>query len=264
MSLSASTAWDETAALAKSEARRIFPIAFLLLSLPSALLQAVAPAAAPGRLPEPGPWLLLVPAVAAAGLIGALTIARLALRPGERAGAAFMTALRRFPCLLGAALLFALAGMVVIVAALLLGAALGSPLPVAAAIALLAFFWVRLILLTPIAAAEPIGPIALILRGWGLSVGHFWRLLGFLLVAAILSLAALTAGGLVGGIAARLAAGQPQPGTFALVLVLLLSALLQAAVSGVFAAFLARLYAQLGGDPPDVPARRRRLDGLQA
>jgi hypothetical protein len=199
-------------------------------------------------------WLLFVPIVPVASLIGALAISRLALRPGEGAGAALAAGLRRFAPLFGAALLVGCAGAVLAIAAILLAAAIAAPMlsavPVLAMLALLVFFWVRLMLLTPAAAVEPIGPIALIRRSWALSAGNVWRLLGFLLAVAILSLVTLMAAGLVGGIAIRLAAGQPQPGSLALVLVLLVSALLQAAVSGLFTAFVARLYAQLAGDGP--------------
>jgi hypothetical protein len=250
MSLSLAAAWDETAALAKREGPRIFPAAFLLLALPAAVLQAIAPVTAPGRLPESGLWLLLVPAVLAASLVGALSICRLALFPGEGIGAALRGALRGALPLFGAALIVGVAGLLLLVAAILLAAALGSILPVPAALAVFLFFWVRLILLTPVAAAEPAGPLRLIRRGWALTSGSFWKLLGSLLTAAILSLVALIAAGAVGGIAVRLAAGQPQPGTLALFLALSVSALLQAAIGGLFTVFLARLYAQLAENRP--------------
>jgi hypothetical protein len=250
MSLSVSTAWDETVALARGEGARLFALAFLLLALPAAILQAIAPVTAPGRLPEPGFWLLLVPAVLAAGLIGALAICRLALVPGESMTAAIGGGLRGVLPLLGAALIAGAGGLLLIAAGILLAAAIGSILPGLAALAVFVFFWVRLILLTAVAAAEPRGPVALVRRGWALSAGSFWRLLGALLVTATLSLVALIAAGAVGGIAVRLAAGQPQPGTPALLLVLLVSALLQAAIGGLFTAFLARLYAQLAEGRP--------------
>jgi hypothetical protein len=250
MSLSLATAWDETAALAKREAARIFPAAFLLLALPAAILRAIAPVTAPGRLPESGLWLLLVPAVLAASLIGALSICRLALIPGESMGAALRGGLRGSLPLLGAALIAGAAGLLLVAAAILLAAALGSILPVLAALIAFVFVWVRLILLTPVAAAEPAGPLRLIRRGWALTSGSFWRLLGALLVTAILSLVALIAAGAIGGIAVRLAAGQPQPGTLALLLVLWVSALLQTAIGGFFTVFLARLYAQLAENRP--------------
>jgi len=254
MSLSVGTAWDETAAFARRQAWRLFPIAFFLHALPAAMLRLAAPVTAPGHVPESGLWLLFVPVVAIVGLIGALAISRLALRSGESIGAAFAVGLRRLVPLLGAALLVGLSGAALAVAAILLARAIAAPMLSAilllALFALLVFFWIRLMLLTPAAAVEPIGPVALIRRSWALTAGNVWLLLGFLLIVAILSLVVLIAAGAVGGIAIRLAAGQPQPGTLALVLVLLVSAVLQALVSGLFTAFVARLYAQLAGDDP--------------
>jgi len=84
--------------------------------------------------------------------------------------------------------------------------------------------------------------------GWALTAGQFRPLLVLLLAAVLASVAALMAAGAVGGVAARLAAGQPQPGLLALLLVLLVSALLQAAIGGLFTILLARLYAQLADD----------------
>src|SRR5437868_7134373 len=113
-------AWDETAAIVRRRALPLFGLAFLLIALPAALLQAVAPVTAPGRLPEPGLWLLLVPVVPAVSLVGALAISRLALRPDEGAGAALAAGLARLLPLLGAALLVAIAGLLLIAASLLL------------------------------------------------------------------------------------------------------------------------------------------------
>ena len=248
MSLSVSTAWNESLAFARREAKWVLPIAFLLMALPAAFLQAVAPVTAPGRLPEPGLWLLLAAAVPAASLVGALAICRLVLRADEGAGAAFATGLRRLLPLAGAALLIGLAALVLMAASVLLARALGSLLPALVMLVPLGFAWVRLVLLTPIAAVEPLGPLALIRRGWALTAGHFWRLLLLLLAVALLSLAALIAAGALGGVAARLAGGQPQPGLPALLIVLLVSALLQAAIGGLFTILLARLYAQLADD----------------
>ena len=237
-------AWDETVAIVRRRAIPLFATAFVLIALPAALLQAAAPVTAPGRLPEPGLWLLLVPVVLAASLIGALAVSRLALRPDESAGAALAAGLARVLPLLGAAMLAGLAGLALIAASVLLVGKAGLPPLLLVPLAVLVFIWVRLILLTPVAALEPGGALVLLRRSWALTSGQFWRLLGLLLVAGILSLVALITAGAVGGIAIRLAAGQPQPGLPALLLVLLVSALPQAAIGGLFSAFLARLYAQ--------------------
>jgi len=107
--------------------------------------------------------------------------------------------------------------------------------------------WVRLILMTPAAAVEPIGPIAMIARSWRLTAGHFWKLLGFLLLIIVVGLVTLMAVGAVFGILIALIVGTPEPGNLAMFLISLVSALVQAVVSGIVTAFIARIYAQLAG-----------------
>jgi hypothetical protein len=249
-------AWDETGAFARRQARLLFPIAFLLLALPAALLQAIAPVTGPGAAPRAGLWLLGVPVLVGASLIGALAISRLALGPSAGGGDALRTGLKRFLPLLGAVLLVWLGGALLTLPLLLFIGAIvvnaSDPLMVVW-LALLTAIWlpivlvfcVRLMLLTPAAASEAIGPVALIRRSWRLTRGHFWRLLGFVLLTVIVSLVVLMAAGAVGGILIALALGRPEPGSAALLTILLGSALLQAVISGLFTAFVARIYAQL-------------------
>ena len=167
---------------------------------------------------------------------------------------AFAAAFRRFAPLLGALLLVALPGAMLAMAAVLLTAILASPvfssLSALALLILLVFAWVRMLLLTPAAAIEPIGPAQLLLRSWTLAAGNFIPLLGLILAIVVASFGALMAAGAVGGLAAGLPAGQPQPGALAMVLFFLTSALLQAAISGLFTIFVARLYAQLSAEDP--------------
>ena len=88
--LSITTAWNETAAFVQREARLLFPIAFLLIALPGAMLQALMPAA--GARPaarSPAPGSLLIPVLILASMIGKLAISYLALgRHLGRRGAA--------------------------------------------------------------------------------------------------------------------------------------------------------------------------------
>lgn len=256
--LSITAAWDETAVFVKREAQLLFPIAFLLMALPGAILQAMMPVTTPGQMPESGPWLLFVPVLLFASLIGSLAISWLALRPGASVGEALQVGLRRFLPLLGAVLLIAVAAALVMlpvlmIVGLLAGAGGAAVAPAAVALLLLVmipfylFVWVRLILMTPAAAVEPLGPAGLVRRSWQLTAGHFWRLLGFLLLIVLIGLVALMAVGAVLGILITLLIGVPQPGNLAMFLVSLVSALVQAAVSGIFTAFIARIYAQLTG-----------------
>jgi hypothetical protein len=254
--LSINEAWNETAAFAKREAHLLFPVAFLLISLPGAVLQALIPPAVPGAAPQPGLWMAAIPVAILLSLIGTLAITHLALRPGSSVGESLQLGARRFIHLLGAVILVGLGGaalmFVIAIASSGVGAAIGDPRSgIAVAVMLLLalptilFFWVRLMLMTPVAAAESGGPIAIIARSWALTRGHFWPLLGFVIVLIILLLVLSIAVGAIGGLIAYAIAGAPRPGSLAMFAVLLLSALFNAVVSALFATFLARIYAQL-------------------
>jgi len=254
MSLSLGTAWNETAALARRRWLFVFPVAFLLLSLPAAILQLLAPVTAPGHLPEPGWWLLLVPAPFATSLIGALAISRSALTGGESVGTTLAASLKRFFPLFGAALLIGTGAGALTLAAALLAPAFPTPilwLPLLLALSvMLVFFWARLLLLTSTASVESAGPIRLIRRAWALGGGHASTLISVLIVVSIASLLALLVAGAVGGIIARLGPDLPQPDALAMLLVLIVSAMMQAVIGGLFTVFLARLYAQLAVENP--------------
>ena len=249
MSLSVGTAWNETAALARRRARFLFPVAFLLLSLPPALLQLVAPVTGPGNLPEPGAWLLFVPLTVAANLIGALAISRLALAEAESARSAFAAGLKGFLPLLGAALMIALCGAALAIGVALIAATVAAPLPP---------------LLLPAAPAR-LDPVLLGAADLADSGGGHGEAGAFPAHSSQLGTQRgqfpaaarrparrhdpVVAG--PDGRGRRRRAGckawprQPQPGMAAMLLVLLVSALLQAAIGGLFTTFIARLYAQL-------------------
>jgi hypothetical protein len=255
--LSISEAWSETAAFVKREGRLIYPIGFLLIALPGALLRTSVPVMVPGQLPEPGLWLALLPVAIILTLIGNIAISRLALRPGTSVAESLQHGARRFVTLFLAALLTGLALMVIALPLVFLlaavAAAAGNP-AIAASGAILflpvfAFIWTRLILMTPIAAAEEGGPVAVIRRSWALTAGKFWTLLGFLALLVLVALVVSLAVGVIFGSIIVLAAGQPLPGSLSAWLILIVSALVQAVLSSVFAVVIARVYAQLA--PPD-------------
>jgi hypothetical protein len=255
-SLSINETWNQTAAFAKREAHLLFPVAFLFIALPGAILQALMPVPVPGAAPQPGAWLAMVPVAIVLSLIGTLAITHLALRPGSSVGESLHVAARRFIFLLGSVLLVGLgAGAVVFLVALLAaGVGLGTGDPAGRGALVLffllclpifIFFWVRLMLMTPAAVAESGGSIAIIRRSWTVTRGHFWPLLGFVLVFLLVVLVVSIAVNAIGGIIVFLIAGAPQPGSIAMFALLLVSALLNAVVSAFFATFLAKVYAQL-------------------
>jgi hypothetical protein len=157
----------------------------------------------------------------------------------------------------GAALLIGLASMVAMLPVLLVAAglavALGIPalaaIPALLIIPLLVFLWTRLLLANPIGALEPGGPVAILKRSWALTAGHFWQLLGFLILFVIVWMVVVGVVAGVGGTLITLTAGPPQPNSLSFYLMLILTTLVQTGIASVFGVMVARIYAQLA--PPD-------------
>lgn len=268
-SLSITAAWNETATFVKREAALLFPLAFMLIALPVAVMEAVAPAARPGEVPEAGPWLVMVPVAAVAAIVGNIAISYLALRPGTSVAEALARGLRRLLPMLGAVLvlvlvclvLFFVVSMVVVLAvpgAIAVAAAAPGAAPDPAIlratlimlvilVPIILFFAVRLMLMTPAAAAEDIGPLAIIRRSWRLTSGHFWKLLGFVLLVGILFWVLSFAINAVGGSIAILVGGPLRPGSTSAFLIILLMAAVNTLVTPLMTSLIARIYAQLAG-----------------
>jgi hypothetical protein len=209
-----------------------------------------------------GLWMLFVPLVIILSIVGTLAISALALRRENVIGAAIGLGFRRFLPMLGASLLLGLAialNIVPIVLALGLDPeALRNPSAATAGSVLLGLLliiilalslWVRLMVMTPVAAAERVGPVGIIKRSWALTRGHFWKLLGFIVL--MLLVLAIVGGviGLVLGIAVAAIAGPPEPGSLAGLVLLLIGALVNAAFGVVLTTMIARIYVQLAGEP---------------
>lgn len=261
--LSITEAWNETADFVRREARLLFPVAFLLVALPGAVLQLFMPQPpAPGELPDAGLWLVFLPLAAMLAMIGTIALNYLALRPGASVGEALQVGARRFIFLFAASLLVALAAIVLAIPLIVVAgglafaagpaaagsAALASLLLVAMIVAMLAI-WARLLLMTPVAAVEEAGPIRIIRRSWDLTRGHFWRLLAFALLVLVAAGVAMGVVSLLVGIVVTLLAGPPEPLTLSAILMALVAALLQALFTMIFATLIARIYTQLAGQP---------------
>ena len=266
--LSISTAWNETVEFVRRESRLLFPLAFMLVALPSAILKTVQPLPpSPGEAPPMGPWLLVIPLVVVATLVGNLAISWLALRPGASVGEAIRRGARRFLPLIGAALLLALAGAilffiaamvaVVLVPGALAAAQAGAPAPAMVGAVLvtmliiapvLIFVGARMVALTPAAAVEEGGPIALLQRSWRLTAGHTWKLIAFLLLIGItVSVLGLVIEAVAGSLFIVLA-GPARPGSASMVLIATVMAIVNTVVAVYLASLIARIYAQLAGD----------------
>lgn len=259
-SLSITKAWNETSNFFAREFQLVLPIAFLLTALPAAALQWAMPVMEPGPLnlarwlEEIRPFLLFIPVIAIVGMIGTVAITYLAIRPGASVGEALQVGLRRFFPLFLSGLIVAL-GLAALFVPLLL---IAAPTPDAAGaglflllillymVAAIALF-VRLMLTTAIAAAEPVGPVAMITRSWELTRGWFWKLFGFLILFGIAAGIALMVVSILFGIVIALVSGPPVPGSGAAFALMLLSAIFQAVVSSLYVIMAGRIYVQLSG-----------------
>jgi hypothetical protein len=267
MNLSVTKAWDETAAFVKREAGILFLIVFGLGVLPGLIAQALAGRFVGNIRPAPGmvdvhplaaafPILVLIAIpVIVLSLWGNLTVNLLALRRENVVGQAFAHAARRILPLLGATLLLIAASIVVAFLFLVIagygtmtGHAGVTVLVFLILFVLAIFFGVRFLVMAPAAAAEPIGPIAIIRRSWQLTAGHFWRLLGFFLLMIVVFLVLLVVVTSVVGILVTMTAGQPQPGSLGSFLLQLITGILQAVWTTYFIVLVARIYVQLSGN----------------
>jgi len=265
-SLSITTAWNETVELVRREAALLLPVSFLLLALPSALMEAAAPQ--PGATQVSPIWLLLFLVAMLTGFIGNVAISYLALRSGVSVAEALRRGVTRLPSLLGAAVLVGIAFLFLFIAAAIVavlivpgamaaaesGATTVPALIGAVLIAILIvlpfglYFGARLMVMTPIAAVEPGNPFELIGRSWRLTAGHVWKLIGFLILVGVLIGVLRLAIAAVAGILFALVAGRVEPGSTSQWLVIVVMALVNMVVAAYFTSLVARIYAQLAGD----------------
>ncbi len=262
--LSITTAWNESATFLKLHFGALFTIALAFVAIPNVALQALGPAAAaPGETPEPGLWLLLMPIVLVLNVAASLAMSSLALGRMNVVGEAIAHGFRRCLPMLGAIAILMIAMLVVFVPLLMLSGLtpddFARPTPAKAGRLLLVmlviagiglFFAARLLLMTPVAAAEAAGPLAIIRRSWTLTAGHFWKLLGFLLLMLVVLLVVTTVATILLGLIIGAIAGPPQPGTTGGFVLALVGALINAAFVVVTTTLIARIYVQLSGAGP--------------
>ncbi|MBX3561519.1 MAG: glycerophosphoryl diester phosphodiesterase membrane domain-containing protein [Sphingomonas sp.] len=265
--LSITTAWNETAGFVAREARLLFPLAFMLVALPVAALTALTPApAGPAELPPMGLWTLAVPVALIASTIGNIAISHLALRPGASVGEGIARGTARFLTLIVAVIVlvvaliaaFFIVAMIVmaLVPGAMAGAQSGMPTPeletatwlmMALMLPLVILLAARLLVMTPAAAAEQGGPLALMRRSWTLTSGHSWKLIGFILLVSIALGVLGTAIQSVVGLVAALLIGPLAPGSLSMLIVILAMAGVNTVIGAYLATLLARIYAQLAG-----------------
>lgn len=266
--LSITTAWNESSEFLKRHFGALFIVALALIALPSVAMQALGPAASsPGEVPAPGLWLLLLPVMVVLSTVGSLAISSLALGRQNVVGEAIAHGFRRFLPMLGAGLIVVLGWCLILIPLAVLAGLSPSDLDAPSqekagrillvlVVVLVAALFVgaRLLLMTPVAAAEPAGPIAIIRRSWTLTAGHFWKLLGFILLMFVAVLVVMFVVMMVFGLIIAFVAGAPEPGSLAGLLVMLVSALLNSAFIVLMTTMVARIYVQLAGDAKSVAA----------
>jgi hypothetical protein len=263
--LSISAAWEETRAILVRDGRLYISIGLALIALPSAINMLVNPRGGGATI---GPlWVNVIAIVATLiGLAGQLALIRLALGPSITVGAAIAHGLRRMPFYLLAVVLlicalFVLAipfGFVLAVVGVRVGGAgnamqvSNSPVAVVLGLiylAFLIFLAVRMIMSAPVASAESVGPFAILKRSWMLTEGHWWPLFGFLAMYIVGAVIVLMAVSSAVGVVVRLMIGAIEPMSAAALVFALIQSVVAAAVSGLFALMLARIYSQLAGGP---------------
>lgn len=266
-SLSIGKAWDEAKSALQTNRKLIVPVALGMVLLPAVVASMIEPQVPAGQQPPPGPWMLAALALIIVMIVGEIAIVLLVNGWRGSVGQAIAEAGRRTPTLILAALAF-LVPIVLLFSVILAISAIGSIesgqfdwsslsgtgwLLLFLGVLVLLYASVRLLPLLAVVACESVGAIAALKRSFTLSAGHFWRLLGFLLLLMVaFFIVALTVGAVVGGLV-TLAFGQPEPWSISLVLIALAGGLVQAGFVMVYTAMLARIYAQLSAGQATVP-----------
>ena len=111
------------------------------------------------------------------------------------------------------------------------------------------FMAVRMLMTTPVACAENVGPLKIISRSWQLTGGHWLHLLGFLLAIVLAAGILLTVVGIVTGSVVTIAFGPIERLTVSALIIGIVQGAFNAAFSAFFAVMLARIYVQLSGHP---------------
>jgi len=106
---------------------------------------------------------------------------------------------------------------------------------------------IRFMLVSAIASAEVIGPLAILKRTWALTAGNYWRLLGFVVLLLIAAVALIAAASIVGGLIARLVSSTIEPFSLSALIVALISAAAQGVFSVLAAVMTTRIYSQVAG-----------------
>lgn len=274
MAVSISKAWDETSAILRADGKLVASVVAALIMLPVALDTLISPPAAEmaGEAPAIGGPIGFV--VLMIGLVGQVALTAIGLNRGATVGEAIRIGASRFLRVLGAGLLF-FVPLVILLSALLVGSS-GvegvSTLPARIATgditgqeSLAVLVWlivlivlgVRFSLSTSVAVAEGGGPVALLRRSWALTKGHFWRILGFVLLLGLGLLVVSTAATALIGFLVTATLGAAEPMSVAALLLGLAGGIFQGLFVAIYMLMLARIYVQAASVDASVPTVER-------
>jgi hypothetical protein len=257
-SLSISQAWDETKARLAADGKLIGIVAAALIGLPG-LVQGVFSLGS-AREEESALWMLLVLVSAVVAIIGQLAIIRLAIRSSVSVGESIAHGARRMPIYFIAGLLIAIVFALAAIPFAGVLVALGIPLErsaiFASGVGLLVtllyfavgcFIGIRMLMSSPVASEEDVGPVAIIKRTWALTSGHFWRLFGFLLLFLLGAGIAISVVNWGTSLVAVALLGPIEKLSASALVVAIVNAILNAVMSAILAVMIARIYVQLAG-----------------
>jgi hypothetical protein len=253
-SVSIGTAYSEAAAFVAAEKALLARLVLALMVVPVTVSQLLQPADPLGDAAGMQPWMLFALLSLLIGLVGQMTVSRLAMGVDRSLGGTIAMALRRLPALIGAFVLYFLAlGLVLVPLILVMALASGGAASAGQAggsanalTVLMVFAAVPRILLAPaLAMDQPLGPWGLVKATWRASRGQYWRLLSFFLLFLIASLVLALAMAAVVGSLATLALGPPEPLSVSRLVVALAGGLVQGLVATMYAAMIGRIVVQL-------------------
>ncbi|HET9811672.1 MAG TPA: glycerophosphoryl diester phosphodiesterase membrane domain-containing protein [Sphingomicrobium sp.] len=256
--LSISDAWDETKARIASDGRLYLVVAAALLALPALVAGVIDPKASEGPRSMGSGILFLV--VSLIAVVGQLALIRLAVGRSVSVGEAIGHGARRMPFYVVAGLLIAVALFIAAIPFVAVGIAGGVPMTGPGIVhsrlglflmllffALVCFIGIRMLMSSPVASEEGVGPIGILKRSWQLTAGHWWRLFGFLLLFLIGAAILVSAINWTIGSVAQMLLGPIEPMSASALIVAIVDAVVNAGITVLLAVMLARIYVQLSG-----------------
>ncbi|GAA4011897.1 hypothetical protein GCM10022280_07020 [Sphingomonas swuensis] len=257
MRLSIGQAFSETRGVLTRDGGLITTVALALMVVPGVLAALVEPPATGGS--EPGSALGLLSLIAGLiGFAGQIAICRIAVGPSLTVREAIATGFGRLPAFFVSLLLW-LMPIVILMGVAMVGAgfdpqnpAASTPEPnlaislfVMALLVVLFVVSVRMSFGSALAADTRLGPLAIIKRSWQLTRGHWFKLFGLVVIAAILLFVVVIGLGSAIASVVILLLGQPEAMSVSLLIIALSQQLLSAVVLVLLAIVLARCYVQI-------------------